>query len=257
MSYCSQQDIELRIGTAQLRQLTNDTWSSAAPAITATPKSGGSLSGTFFYVVTALNQKGETIKSNEVTFTSGAVNKTATITWTAIATATSYKIYKSSVSGVYTSPSLLIQQTALTYDDTGSVSTLLTGSPPVDVAIPDATIVSGILDKANSEIDAKAGQVYTVPFVAGTNCTSIPSIIKQIAIDLSTYFCFMRRFSEMEVPKQWIEAYKDACSRLEDVSNMLLKLDGSPTIASSEADMVTGNQSKIDFYNTDNQESHF
>jgi phage gp36-like protein len=257
MSYCSQQDIELRIGTSQLRQLTNDTWGNAAPVVTATGKAGGSLSGTFYYVVTALNQKGETIKSNEVTFTSGSTNKTATIAWTAIATATSYKIYKSSVSGTYTSPSLLIHQTAVTYDDTGSVTALLTGSPPTDASIPDATIIAGILDKADKEIDAKAGQVYTVPFVVPTNCTAIPSIVKQIAVDMATYYCFMRRFSEMEAPKQWIEAYKNALTRLDDISNMLLFLDGSPTIASAESNMSVSNSSRIDFTDTDKEEYHF
>jgi hypothetical protein len=257
MAYCTQQDIELRIGTAQLKQLTNDTWSATPPTLSVAEKAAGSLSGTFKYVVTALNDKGETVKSNEVSFTSGAVNKTATLSWTAVSTATSYKIYKSATTGIYTTPCLLLHTVLLTYDDTGSVTDLLVGSPPSDASIPNAAIVVAMIDKADREIDAKAGQVYLVPFVAGVNCTSISSIIKQISIDCAVYNCFLRRFSEMEVPKQWIELYKKAIASLDDVSNMLVFLDGAPTIASGEADFENGNSTRIDFSNSNNLESYY
>jgi len=249
MSYCTQQDLELRIGTASLRQLTNDTWTATPPVATATPKAGGTLSGTFYYVVTALGDKGQTLRSNEVTFTSGATNKTATLTWTAVATATSYKIYKSSASGAYTSPSLLVHQTALTYDDTGSVATMLVGTTPTDASLPDSAIVAAMIEKADREIDAYAGQVWSVPFVVGSNCTFIPSIIKQISIDFSVYNCFLRRFSSMEVPKQWIQLQKDACTRLEAISNQELQLDGLAQVSSDEADIVAPDRI-LDFNNS-------
>jgi hypothetical protein len=246
MPYCTQQDLEQRIGVAQLRQLTNDTWDVAAPVATATPHASGSLSGTFKYVVTALNDKGETIKSNEVTFTSGGSNFSVTISYPAIATATSYKIYKSATTGVYTSPCLLVHTTALSYLDDGTVSTLLVGAPPTDASIPDATIVSAIIAQSDREIDGKAGQVWTVPFTVPDNCVSIPSIVKQISIVFSLYYCFLRRFSETDVPKQWIELYKKMCDNLEAISNQEIQLDGMPTVASSEADIVAPDK-QLDF----------
>jgi hypothetical protein len=69
---------------------------------------------------------------------------------------------------------------------------------------------------------------------------------KQIAIDYSIYYCFLRRFTEIDVPKQWVELYKDAKDKLDDVSNMLVQLDGSPTILSGEASIVS-NTPLLDF----------
>jgi len=124
----------------------------------------------------------------------------------------------------------------------------------------DTTVVTAIITKACTEIDAKAGQVYTVPFVAPTNCVSIPKIIKQLAIDMSVYYCFARRFSEAGVPKVWAELYHkatDVDGTLDGVSNLLVPLDGSPTLLSAEADIEASNWGKIDFSNTDNIESYY
>jgi len=249
MPYCTQQDLEQRIGTAQLRQLTNDTWDVVSPVVTATPKSGGSLSGTCKYIVTALNDKGETIRSNEVTFTSGSPNFSVTLAWAAIATATSYKVYKGATAGIYVSPCLLVHTAALTFVDDGSVASLLIGSPPVDAGLPDPTIIAAIIDQSDREIDAKAGQVWTVPFIVPDNCTAIPGIIKQISIVFSIYYCFLRRFSEADVPKQWIELYKKMQDNLEAISNQELQLDGTPSVSSNEADIVAPAR-QLDFNDT-------
>lgn len=246
MPYCTQQDIEQRIGIAQLRQLTNDTWDVTPSTLSVAAHAGGSLTGTSYYVITSLCEKGETILSNEITYIVAGSNATARLSWTAVSTATSYKIYKSSVSGTYTSPCLLVQTNALTYDDTGAISTLLVGAPPANASIPDATIVSTIITQSDREIDGKAGQVWTVPFLVPDNCVSIPSIIKQISIVFSVYYCFLRRFSETDVPKQWIELYKKMCDNLESVSNQELQLDGAPSISSSEADIIAPDK-QLDF----------
>ena len=52
----------------------------------------------------------------------------------------------------------------------------------------DSVVVQAIIEKSDREIDGKAGQVYTTPFTIPTNCTSIPSLIKQISIDYSIYY---------------------------------------------------------------------
>ena len=246
MPYCAQQDLEQRIGTNQLRELTNDTWSATPPTLSVAAHAGGSLSVLSYYVVTALNNLGETILSNEISYNPSGGNLTARLSWTQVATATSYKIYKTLVSGTYASPCLLKQTTALTFDDDGTITTLLTGAPPTDASLPDATVIAALIAQSDREIDGKAGQVWTVPFIVPDNCVSIPSIIKQISIVFSLYYCFLRRFSETDVPKQWIELYKKMGDTLEAISNQEIQLDGTPTVASSEADIVAPDK-QLDF----------
>ncbi len=115
----------------------------------------------------------------------------------------------------------------------------------------NATVVTAILDKIDAEIDAKAGQVYTVPF------TTIPAIIKQIAIDLACYAVFQRRPVQMDMPKDWEIAYKNANERLDAISNMMLKLPDTATIASAESAMDDDEVDAISFTDTDNLMSDF
>jgi phage gp36-like protein len=117
--------------------------------------------------------------------------------------------------------------------------------------VPDATVLNSILSNVDATIDSMAGQVYTVPFV------TIPPIIKRIAIALACFEIMQRRPVNMAMPTGWIEAYKKAMQQLEDISNMLLRLPDTATVASSEADMVVGNTTRIDFSDENNQESHF
>jgi len=101
----------------------------------------------------------------------------------------------------------------------------------------DGAVLNAIFSKVNTEIDSLAGQVWVTPFIPGTNCDSIPNLVKQIFIDYTIYYCFLRRFSTLEVPKQWVENYKNAEQKLNDISNMLVQLDGNPTVFSTEANM--------------------
>jgi phage gp36-like protein len=113
----------------------------------------------------------------------------------------------------------------------------------------DTTVVAAIITKVCTEIDAKAGQVYVVPFIVPDNCVSIPKIIKEIAIELSIYYCFARRFSEVGVPKVWADIYTEITKvdgKLDGISNMLVPLDGSPSLLSAEADIVAPDR-QLDF----------
>lgn len=256
MPYCTQQDLEQRISTAQLRQLTNDTWSATPPTLSVAAHAGGSLTGTSYYVVTALNNSGETILSNEISYLVAGGNATARLSWTQVALATSYKIYKSSASGVYTSPCLLKQTTALTFDDDGSISTLLTGAPPTDASMPDTTIVAAMIAKGDSEIDSRAGQVYTTPFIVPTTCDSIPAPIKQVSIEFAIHNCFMRRFSEVGIPQAWVDSYKLSQERLDRISDLSEYLDGNPKLKSKEID-ATYNPITFDFNNPNSNYSRY
>jgi phage gp36-like protein len=258
MAYCTQADLERRIGIPHLAELTNDVWGVDPPAnVAANLAAGGALTEQEFYVVTALQSKGETILSSEANETPSSNDASIVLSWGTVSTATSYRVYRSNETANYSSKSLLIETPDANYTDDGSV-TLTDGTPPTSAFIADSSVISAIIEKADREIDSKAGQVWTVPFTVPTNCTAIPSLIKQISIDMSIYYCFMRRFSETEVPKQWQDLYAKALQKLDDVSNMLVALDGNPTVLSQEAYMAPPTTVPIiDFYDSDNPLSLF
>jgi len=101
-------------------------------SVVATLESGGTLTDltTYFYVVTARNDLGETLQSSEVSATTASPNRQIHVTWGAVTGATSYRVYRSLTTGVYTSPALLATTTSPAYVDTGTPG-VATGTPPV------------------------------------------------------------------------------------------------------------------------------
>lgn len=86
---------------------------------------GGTFAaGTYFWKVVALDADGG-VASNEVTATLLA-NGTQPLSWTAVAGATSYKVYRGTVTN--TEDALVNTTTGLTYTDTGTAGTA--GTPP-------------------------------------------------------------------------------------------------------------------------------
>ena len=82
----------------------------------------------YYYVVTALNALGETVKSNEQTVTTGlGTTNSNTISWAAITGATGYRIYRGTAAGA---ENVYYQVGAVaSYVDTGAASTA--GTPPI------------------------------------------------------------------------------------------------------------------------------
>lgn len=79
--------------------------------------------GTYYYVITSINATGETGPSAEVSATISDTTKKATLTWTQVTGATGYKIYRSTVSGTYTTPALrttIGSGATVTFEDDGS-----------------------------------------------------------------------------------------------------------------------------------------
>lgn len=101
----------------------------ATPVLNAptTAATGGTLAaGTYFYVITATNANGETVKSNEVSQVTTGATSTVGLSWTAIVGATGYKVYRSTATGT---EALLATLGAVTsYTDTGAATTAPT--PP-------------------------------------------------------------------------------------------------------------------------------
>jgi phage gp36-like protein len=253
MAYCTQTDLEQRIGLVNLAALTNDIWQVSAPSSpSATASSGGSLTAdtTYYYVVTAYSEKGETVQSSEVNATTTSVNKKITVSWTSVSGAKIYKVYRSTTTNSYTTPCFLAQTTSTSYADSGSV-TLTAGAPQSDAFSPNSGVITALIARADNCIEAYAGQVYTVPF------PTTPDIVKEISIDLACYYAFQRRPLNMEMPKEWEDIYKSAMDKLEKISNMLLRLPATATIASAESNMQVSNTARIDFTNEDNSEYYF
>lgn len=110
------------------------------PTLTSvTPTTGGALTaGAYRYAVTAINANGETTISNEVVGTTAAGNLTNTVLWTAVASATAYRVYRSAAGGGVGTELFLTQVTAptVTYNDaavgapSGAFPTQNTASTP-------------------------------------------------------------------------------------------------------------------------------
>ena len=125
------------------------------------------------------------------------------------------------------------------------------GNDTANATTPDANVIEQLLANVDATIDALAGQVYTVPFV------TTPAIIKRIAIDLACFELFQRRPVNMDMPKPIQVARDAAMKQLEAISNMLLRLPDTATIASAESSMVASNSARIDFNDVDNMEYDF
>jgi hypothetical protein len=118
--------------------------SMAVPTISGTiPSSGGSLAPTttYYYQITATNAQGETLGSSTVTGTTASTLKQITVSWSQIAGATGYKIYRNT-SNSFISGSLLLTTitngTTVSYLDTGTATTA--GLPPTTTTGTGITI---------------------------------------------------------------------------------------------------------------------
>jgi predicted phage tail protein len=121
--------LALPLGTIANATCIPDTGSVAAPVANtpSTATTGGTLlAGTYFYKITALNQNGESLASNEVSKTTTGSTSTVTLTWAAVPNATGYRIYRGTTAGgegVYYTVSAVT-----TFTDTNAASTA--GAPP-------------------------------------------------------------------------------------------------------------------------------
>ncbi|TDH48493.1 hypothetical protein E2F47_23540 [Mycobacterium eburneum] len=112
-----------------------------APASLAvsTQNQGGSLAaGTYYWVVTATNAKGETTVSNEVNGVTTGSTGAAVLTWQAVGAATGYKVYRGTAAGAENVLVATIGSGAtVTYTDTGGSAA---GTPPTsNTAITEAS----------------------------------------------------------------------------------------------------------------------
>lgn len=98
---------------------------------TTAPTLGTLAAGTYYYVITSVKANSESAVSNE-----RAINVNGTdavnLSWGAVSGATSYRIYRTQASGLYSSTSLIATTATPTFQDTGLA--LTAGTPPLSSA---------------------------------------------------------------------------------------------------------------------------
>lgn len=100
-----------------------------APEGTATTDANGHVApDDYYYVISALDETGETLPGTEsAVVTVGAGQNAVNLTWTAVVGATSYKIFRTDTSGSYAASSLV--GTAATNSFTDLLANAITGTP--------------------------------------------------------------------------------------------------------------------------------
>lgn len=128
----------------------------AAPvqAAAATATAGGTIAaGTYFYVVTAINARGETLVSNEKSQVTTGAASTVTVNWAQVPGATGYRVYRGTASGAQNR--FYAVGAVGTYTDTEAGSTA--GLPPAanttglatPVQAPLVTATPGVITPAS------------------------------------------------------------------------------------------------------------
>jgi hypothetical protein len=88
-------------------------------AVTPVASGGTFAAGTYFWKVVATNPVGKTVGSSEVS-AAIALNGSASVTWTAVAGATGYEVYRSTTTGTET---FIATAATNSYTDTGTTTT--------------------------------------------------------------------------------------------------------------------------------------
>lgn len=126
-------------------EVTTAVTSPTAPTVAAVAGAGTFAAGSKFWKITAINAVGETLPSGEATL-AVAANDAVDISWTKVAGATGYKVYRATTSQTYTDPALVATVgDVATYRDTGAATT------------------AGTLPTANTTVGIP---VFTSPLVA-------------------------------------------------------------------------------------------
>lgn len=133
----------------------------------ATTGTGNLAAGTYYYVVTAENSRGETVKSAEVSATLTATGE-ITIDFTLPSGATGGKVYRGASAGAESVYYAISSGTATSYTDTGAAAT--SGSPPsVNTAVTEVlcTIsLNQLVLSALTQLAPNILQIFSAAFAA-------------------------------------------------------------------------------------------
>ncbi len=148
--------------------------------VTTSPDGGNIPAGTYYYAVTAVLPTGETIASNvQATPALMGATNSVTLTWSAVAGATAYKVYRSTTAGSFTSPALI------TTTADGKTTTFTDTLTTPNIGAPPAKAQSIVYVSANASIfvsqDALAANATWTP--APLPNGSVADSLNSIAID--------------------------------------------------------------------------
>lgn len=117
-----------------------------APVVTdgGAAAGGAFAAGTYYWVVTAINSRGETIASNEISKTL-TLNQKETLNWGAVSGATGYKVYRGTVSGIQT-VRVATLGAVTTYEDTGTAGTAATVPAENSASVGDILYVWELIE---------------------------------------------------------------------------------------------------------------
>lgn len=116
---------------------------------------------------------------------------------------------------------------------------------------PNSTIVDAMIARADTLINSFAGQVYDVPF------TSVPDIVKNLSVDLACFYAMQRRPVEYPMPEDWKNVERDAKKILQQIADLVIKLDDSTEVESKEADIKESTASRLNFDDPCKPESRY
>lgn len=141
-------------------------------APTPSTTGGTFAAGTYYWVVTATDAVGESAVSNEVTATLTGSTSSVALAWTAVTSATGYKIYRTAVGGGAGNENMLVTTitsgSTVSYTDTGAAGTTLT--PPTSNTTGGSIFNAANVSWTSSTITAYyAAIVDTTPGSASTN----------------------------------------------------------------------------------------
>lgn len=130
------------------------------PVLTGSTTGGALAANTYFYKVTALNANGETIGSPEATVTTTGSTSSVSVAWTAVSGASSYKIYRGTVTNT---ENLFFTSGTNSFLDIGGTSTA--GTVPVTNTTSSASAPGALLAQLKSDMmnDNKALRIYPIP----------------------------------------------------------------------------------------------
>jgi phage gp36-like protein len=114
----------------------------------------------------------------------------------------------------------------------------------------DTSLIESLIARADGMIDAQLGQVYDVPL------QTVDDVVRSISVDLTCYFLLQRRFSEVEMPADWNQIYKDAMQLVRDIGDLKVRLPSDPDVKSPEGTM-TAPDVQFDFNDETRREKYY
>lgn len=90
---------------------------------------------------------------------------------------------------------------------------------------PDSTVISGVIARADSVIDAMLGKLFAVPF------STVPAVVKTISAELAIYFLYGRHH-DRTAPEAVKARYDNAKGLLEKIAAGEVSLGVSATASS-------------------------